>query len=177
MKLLTIDHLGSFGRVNANIDNKQWYPFLALSLVTDLRPIVSAQMIADIEGLAIDGSDRPQLRAFHSAFIVPFLAKAVEIRLLAQHGANWGREGLVQFVDSQNTSAPISDAMRSTMLKQCRSDLSVFQTYLKNEFAVIGQTLDGMKYTVQDGLNSPEIAPSTIQPVGAGRKSKARRYE
>jgi hypothetical protein len=177
MKLLTIDHLGSFGRVNANIDSKQWQPFLALSLITDLRPIVSAEMINDIEALPIDGSDRPQLRNFHSSFIVPFLAKAVEIRLLAQHGANWGREGLVQFVDSQNTSSPISDAMRSTMLKQCRSDLSVFQTYLKNEFAAIGQTLDGVKYTVQDGLNSPEIVASTIQPIGNGRKSKANRYE
>lgn len=177
MKVLTIDDMGQYSRISANTDRRQYEPIIELAKVTELIPVVGDVIVKDIEALAQGGTDRPELRAFHKGYIIPFFSKAVEIRLIVEHGANWGREGIIQYNDSANQSVPISDAMRANMLKQCRSDLSVFQSYLTSRFNEVSGILDGVQYEQLDNVKAQPYRPGTVRAIGTGRTSKARRYE
>jgi hypothetical protein len=177
MKIINIDQLAEYSRISVNIDRRQYEPIIKLAVVTDLLPLVGPSMVELIDALPMGGVDAPELRAFHSGFIVPFMAKTVELRMLVEHGANWGREGIVQFQDSQNTSAPVSDAMRANMIKQVRSDKSVFQTYLQNRFAEVGGVFDSVQFEAAENTRPAQVVTGTIQAIGKGRTSRARRYE
>lgn len=176
MKTIIIDQIQQYSQISGNTEKKLYEPAIKLAEATDLAPFVSAQLIADVNALDNDGADRPELRAFHSSFIVPYIAKAVELRLLVTHGNIWAREGIVQIQDSQNTSAPIGDSARNNLLKQCRSDKAVFQTLMQNRFAQVARTFDGVAYDLDSQTNQPKRNASTFKPVKAKNVSKPKKF-
>jgi hypothetical protein len=177
MKLLTIDQMALYTPITQNISAKIFEPQVELTKVTDLIPTIGSQMTEQIEALVMDGADFPQLRQLFAGYIVPFMVKAVEVRLLAIHGLNWGREGLVKYQDSTAVSQPISDSERGTMIKQARSDMGAFKTILLNKLRKDAMTFDDVVYQLDEDTQSNPVVVGTIYAVGKGRKLDKSRFE
>lgn len=144
-KIIGIQQIQEFAPVPKSIDGSKVEPLIQSAQTFDLEPKIDPILFLDLLG-PINEEERPELAAFLSEKVAPFLSYAVYIRMLTSFGRDLTPSGLTKPSDPRGTFQPADERDRAAMIRQAQSDLNIYETRLFLALDAANYKFDGVQY-------------------------------
>ena len=133
--------------MSVNIPNKDVDLHCLDAQNIDCEPIMptfnNVSLLAQI--VVSNPTSRPQLWAFFTEYLKPFLVCKAHARFLLWHGNNITQFGTVQ--NQEDTSEPISDKTRAELIRSTEIKANVYLAKMTNHLKVVSYTFDTIVYS------------------------------
>lgn len=114
-----------------------------------------------------------ELMTFWTDYVKPYFILSAYSRFLLWQGANITQYGIVQPLESNGVSQPITDKWRGELLSDVKSKINIYLSRLEKQFDTVRGVFDGVTYTVDSDDNTePTRGGYSIWGVGYPNKKR-----
>jgi len=106
------------------------------------------------------------LMTFWTDYVKPYFSMSAYSRFLLWQGANVTQYGIVQPLESNGVSQPITDKWRGELLADVKGKVNIYLSRLEKQFDSVSGVFDGVTYTVDSDDNTEPTRGSNIWGVG-----------
>lgn len=142
MALITKSDFSTYVQFTENIKDRMIGYHMTKAETLDFKPLVPLAFWTIINTGSPGMGD--ELETFFDEFCKPVLIHFCILRFLAEHGTNITQFGMVQ--PTETTSQPATDAARSVVRNQYKSDLQSYLNLFYARLKEVEYTFDGVVY-------------------------------
>lgn len=108
-----------------------------------------------------------ELMEFYVDYIKPYFVLSAYARFLLWQGANITQYGIVQPIESNGVSQPITDKWRGELLADVKGKINIYLSNLNKQFNTVSGVFDSVTYTIDSTDNTtPDRGGFAIWGVG-----------